>query len=219
MKEIDKLKSKIDKRLSEVLFKDIKKLYPAQIKAIPYINNDKNLLVCAPTAGGKTLIAEIILVNEILKKKKKAVYIVPLKALATEKFRYFSKKYPFLNVGVSSGDYDSNDYYMKDMDIIIATSEKFDSLLRRNVKWINQIRTVIIDEIHLMNGKNRGPTLEIVITHLLRMKGIRIVGLSATIGNPKELKDWLKADLIYDKWRPVKLKKGVYKENKIIFKE
>ncbi len=218
MSDIKKLKSELHEKLEEIIFKDIKKLYPVQKKSISHINSKDNLIVCAPTAGGKTLVAELILVNNILKTGTKAVYIVPLKALASEKYKYFSEKYPFLNVGVSSGDYDSNDYYLKEMDIIIVTSEKFDSLLRKKVDWIDNLGVVIVDEIHLMNEKNRGPTLEIVITHILR-EDIRIVGLSATIGNPKELSEWLNAKLIYDEWRPVKLKQGVYKDNKIIFKE
>jgi len=80
------------------------------------------------------------------------------------------------------------------------------------------IALVVIDEIHLLNDPGRGPTLEIVITILRKLlKNIQIVGLSATIGNPKQLAEWLDAELVEDNWRPVKLHKGIYLNGKIEF--
>jgi len=79
---------------------------------------------------------------------------------------------------------------------------------------------LIIDEIHLMNDPSRGPTLEILITILKQvLKKAQIIGLSATIGNPEELAEWLKADLVIDDWRPVKLHKGVYLDGEIEFEQ
>jgi len=86
--------------------------------------------------------------------------------------------------------------------------------------WIAGVSTVIIDEIHLLNDPGRGPTLEILITILKRLlKNVQIIGLSATIGNPEELAEWLDAKLVEDDWRPVKLKKGVYLDGKLEFFE
>ena len=103
--------------------------------------------------------------------------------------------------------------------MIITTSEKLDSLLRHHTPWIPYIKVVIIDEIHLLNDPRRGPTLEIVITLLRQLiKNVQIIGLSATIGNPKELADWLNAKLVQDTWRPVKLYHGTYRDGQISFK-
>ena len=71
-----------------------------------------------------------------------------------------------------------------------------------------------------MNDSHRGPTVEILITMLRKLiKDLQIIALSATIGNPEELAEWLDAELVIDNWRPVKLKKGIYFDNKIEFED
>ena len=90
--------------------------------------------------------------------------------------------------------------------------------MRHECPWIKYVKTVIIDEIHLLNDVSRGPTLEILITLMKRLlKDIQIVGLSATIGNPDELASWLGAKLVIDGWRPVELKKGIQYDGKVEF--
>jgi len=216
------LKPLIQKEIYEVLKKEkIKELRPAQVKAIKKrLLKGKNLLVCTPTASGKTLIAELAGVKSILEGKGKTVYIVPLKALANEKYKDFKKKYGhLLKVALSIGDLDASDPYLADYDLIITTSEKFDSLIRHHATWLNNVKTLVIDEIHLMNDPGRGPTLEILITMLREiLQNVQIIALSATIGNPKELASWLNADLIVDNWRPVKLYKGVYYKGEVELK-
>jgi helicase len=214
------IKNKIPKELYDVLSKDIEELRPSQEKAIKKdLLKGKNLLVCTPTASGKTLIAEIGALKSIIENKGKAVYIVPLKALASEKFKDFKKRYGHLiRVALSIGNLDSADPYLADYDLIICTSEKLDSLIRHHTPWLSNISTVIVDEIHLMNDPGRGPTLEILITILRRLlKKLQIIALSATIGNPEELAEWLDSNLIVDKWRPVELKKGVYLNGEVEF--
>ena len=217
--KLSKIKSKIPKRVYDIINKEIKDLRPCQEKSINKgLLDGKNILVCTPTASGKTLCAEFAFTKTILEKKGKAVYVVPLKALASEKFKEFKRKYPFIKTAMSIGDIDSSDPYLADYDLIITTSEKFDSLIRHKAIWLNDIALVVIDEIHLLNDPGRGPTLEIVITILRKLlKNIQIVGLSATIGNPKQLAEWLNADLVEDDWRPVKLHKGIYLNGKIEF--
>lgn len=220
--KLEELKEKIPEKIYALLEKKgFEELRPSQVKSIDAgLFSDNNLLVCTPTASGKTLVAELGFLNAVLHDRGKAIYIVPLKALASEKYRQFKKDYPFLKIGLSSGDLDSEDTHLAHSDVIIATSEKFDSLLRHKIPWIKQIKTAVIDEIHLLNDDSRGPTLEIIITILKReLKDIQIIGLSATIGNPEELADWLNANLVKDSWRPVKLKKGVFLDGKIHFKE
>lgn len=197
---------RLPRKVRKVLVKQkINRLYPAQEKAINAgLLEKKNLLVCTPTASGKTLIAEIAFNN-----CKKSIYIVPLIALANEKYKSFKKKYPHLKIALSTGDLDKSDPHLAEYNVIVCTAEKLDSLLRHKISWIHEVDCVIIDEIHLLNDISRGPTLEILITLLKRLK-LQIIGLSATIGNAEELAEWLNANLVLDNWRPVKLHKGVY---------
>jgi len=219
---METIKEHIPAKLYEILSAEIKELRPAQKKAVKAgLLDGKNVLVCTPTASGKTLIAELASLKAVLEKKKKAIYIVPLKALASEKYREFKRKYDKVaKVALSIGNMDSADPYLADYDIIITTSEKLDSLMRHHTPWLLNVGVVVIDEIHLLNDPGRGPTLEIIITLLRKViKDVQIVGLSATIGNPEELAEWLEAKLVEDTWRPVLLKKGVYLNGKLEFIE
>lgn len=220
---IDKIKDKIPQKLHEAIAAaGVAELRPAQVKAVDAgLLEGKNLLVCTPTASGKTLIAELAAVSAILSRRGKAVYVVPLKALASEKHNDFKKRYgSFAKVALSIGDFDSSDPYLADYDLIICTAEKLDSLIRHHSPWIMSVSVIIIDEIHLLNDPGRGPTLEILITMLRQLlPKAQLIGLSATIGNPEELADWLNAALVIDSWRPVKLYQGVYRDGAISFKK
>lgn len=214
------IKSQIPEELYEILEKEIIKLRPAQEKSVKKgLLEGKNLLVCTPTASGKTLIAELAALKSIIEGKGKAVYIAPLKALASEKYRDFKRKYDKIaKIALSIGDIDSADSFLADYDLIVTTSEKLDSLMRHNSGWIANIATVVVDEIHLLNDPERGPTLEILLTILKQLlKNAQIIALSATIGNPEELAEWLNAGLIVDEWRPVKLHKGIYLDGEVEF--
>lgn len=209
------LKKEIPERYFSILAKQgIEELRPCQSKAIKKgLLKAKNMLICTPTASGKTLAAELA----IIKNKGKAVYIVPLKALASEKYKEFKRKYlELMSVALSIGDLDKKETYLGRYDLILATSEKLDSLIRHKAEWIKEIKTVIVDEIHLLNDVGRGPTLEILITTLRMLNPeAQIIGLSATIGNPKELAKWLNAELIVDNWRPVELKKAIFMQGQL----
>ncbi len=217
--KLSHLKGKVPELLYDILQKKgITELRPAQEKAIKAeLLNRKNLLICTPTSSGKTLVAELAAFNSIFTHRGKAIYIAPLKSLATEKYKEFKEFYgKNAKIGLSIGDVDEIDPRLNDYDFIILTSEKADSLLRHKVDWIIDVAVVIIDEIHLLNDSSRGPTLEILITILKeKLKNVQIIGLSATIGNPEELSKWLNATLIIDDWRPVKLYKGTYMQGKV----
>lgn len=220
MMKLHELKGKVPEQLYAVLDSEIKELRPAQEKAIAAgLLDGENVLVCTPTSSGKTLIAELAAVSAILGRNRKAVYIVPLKALANEKYNDFKARYgSFLKIALSIGDLDSADPYLAEYDLIITVSEKLDSLIRHYAPWISMVGVIVVDEIHLLNEPERGPTLEIIITMLKKLlKNAQIIGLSATIGNPQELADWLGAKLVVDDWRPVKLMKGIYSEGELEF--
>ena len=198
----------------------ITELRPPQKKTIEYgLLDYKNILACISTSAGKTLIGEMALINHLLNSKKeptnkKGLFIVPLKALASEKYKEFKEKYKKygLKVGLSIGDY-TEKKGISNYDLIITTSEKLDSILRHEPDFIDQISVVVIDEIHLIGDAERGGTLEVILTKL-KQRDIQIVGLSATIGNPEELANWLNASLVLDDWRPIELKKGYSVSNR-----
>lgn len=214
-----KLPGLVVKKLKE---SNITRLNPSQKKALKKgVLNKKNLLVCAPTGSGKTLIATFAITKMLEEHRGKAVYIVPLKALASEKYKDYKKFFEKTEykVAVSTGEIDSSSEHLAKYDLIILTVEKMDSLIRHHSSWIKDITSVVIDEVHLMNDSSRGPTLEILITILKQLlKNVQLIALSATIGNPEELAEWLDAELVYDEWRPVKLHKGVYFNREVEFK-
>jgi helicase len=190
----------------------INELYPPQAEAVKKGFLDGRSLVAAiPTASGKTLLAEMAMLKSIANGGK-ALYIVPLKALASEKFERF-RRFEDLGarVGISTGDYDSKDEWLGDRDIIIATSEKADSLLRNGAPWISSLTIAVADEVHLIDSVNRGPTLEVTLARLRRLNpSLQIIALSATIGNARELAGWLDAELVVSDWRPTRLREGVF---------
>jgi helicase len=203
-------------------------LYPPQEDAIKAgALEGKNIVLASPTASGKTLIAELVILKTILEKGGKALYLTPLRALASEKYEDFQKytsieKAPGrrVRVAMTSGDYDSSDLYLANFDIVISTNEKADSVLRHRSPWISDVSVVIADEIHLITEADRGPTLEVVLTRLLKLNPrIQIIALSATIKNAVEIGEWLKAIPITTEWRPVPLREGIYHNGEIQFKD
>lgn len=203
----------------------IEELYPPQAEAIEKgLLDGNNTLAAIPTASGKTLLAELAMLKSIANGGK-ALYIVPLRALASEKFdrfRQFSSiglKDGGVKVGISTGDFESRDEWLGSNDIIVATSEKTDSLLRNETSWMQEITSIVVDEIHLLDSANRGPTLEVTLTKLMKLNpGCQIIALSATVGNAYELADWLKAKLVLSEWRPTDLHEGVYYGGNINFR-
>lgn len=211
--------SKIPENIKKYLDKQgIKELRPSQEKSIEkgLFENNKNQVVCSPTASGKTLVAEFAMLYCILNEAKKAIYIVPLKALASEKYKEFRDNYgDDFKIRLSIGELQTEKYNY-DYDLLIVTAEKLDSLIRHNKAILDNLGVVIADEIHLLNDEKRGPTLEVLLSIFkAKYPNIRIIGLSATIGNSKEIANWLDADLIEDKWRPVELEYHVLHDDEL----
>lgn len=210
----------IDPLLMDVVRKGmgIDRLYPPQAEALKPVLEGKNTVLAIPTASGKSLVAYIGILNAVLKGAK-ALYIVPLRALASEKYDELKMfEHLGIRVGVATGDFDDPDPRLEKLDIIVATSEKADSLLRHRTGWLDKISVVVADEVHLINDPVRGPTLEVTLTKLKMVNpGLQVIALSATISNSRELADWLGAEHIYSDWRPVQLRSGIYHENIIEF--
>ena len=208
-----------DERILRVLFEQkIFKLRQIQKEAIQKgLFFRKSFLVCAPSGSGKTLIGEISAVNNVFQKFGKSIYLVPYKALATEKYVHFKKAYERFGVKteLSIGDYDVDDSRLAKADIIVTTYEKMDSILRNfsEKEWIFDISTIIIDEIHILgeSSGSRGPRLESLIVRLNEfLSQPQLIGLSATIKNPEFFNEWLSSlgndnTLIFSEARPVPL--------------
>ncbi|MGP8330491.1 MAG: ATP-dependent DNA helicase [Methanosarcinaceae archaeon] len=199
----------------------IKELYPPQAEAVGKgLLSGKNILAAIPTASGKTLLAELAMLKSIANGGK-TLYIVPLRALASEKYDRFREFAPLgVRTGISTGDFESKDEWLGTNDIIVATSEKTDSLLRNETSWMRDITTIVVDEVHLLDSANRGPTLEITIAKLIKLNpSTQIIALSATVGNAQEVADWLCAELILSEWRPIELREGVFYGDAINFND
>jgi len=210
----------LPKGVAEILRRDgIVELYPPQEAALPPALAGKNLVIAIPTASGKSLIAYLAALKHVLERGGKVLYIVPLRALASEKFEDL-KEFGGLGVRVdiSVGDFDTPDPHLESFDIIVATSEKADSLLRHRSKWLESISLVVADEVHLIHDPERGPTLEITLAKFRKFNpDLQVIALSATIKNSKELASWLGAEHISSEWRPVPLKEGVFLDGTIRF--
>lgn len=209
---IDKLN--VDERIIKILKKKgIEKLNPVQTDAVNSgLLEGKRLLVTSPTGSGKTLIAELGIISHLLSKGGKAVYITPLKALTAEKYNEL-KDWEELGfkVGMTSGDYDSDDAWLENYDIIVSTYEKIDSLWRHNPSWLSEVDYFVLDEFHYLNDEERGPVVESVA---IRAKRKNLLALSATISNYEKIANWLNAIPVTTNWRPVPLREGVIVEGK-----
>ncbi|AQL42704.1 ski2-type helicase [Halorientalis sp. IM1011] len=195
----------------------IESLYPPQAEAVEAgVTEGENLVASVPTASGKTLVAELAMLSAVAGAENeaagKALYIVPLRALASEKAEEFAQFEEYgIEIGVTTGNYDSDGGWLADKDIIVATSEKVDSLVRNDAGWIEDLSCVVADEVHLVDDGQRGPTLEVTLAKLRQLNAdLQTVALSATIGNADELADWLDAELVDSNWRPIELQKGVH---------
>jgi len=190
----------------------VESLYPPQQGSVEAgVCDGESVVAAVPTASGKTLVAELA----ALTTPGKTVYVVPLRALASEKYEELSRL-P-LDVAITTGDYDERDEHLRANDVVVATSEKVDSLVRNGVSWIRDVSCIVLDEVHLLNDGDRGPTLEVTTAKLRRLADPQFVALSATVDNADEIAGWLGASLVESEWRPVELRRGVASNGRVEF--
>jgi helicase len=171
----------------------------------------KNLVVSAPTNTGKTFIAELAALVAS-KRGKRTFYLVPLKAIAEEKFEEFQEKYSEwgLRTAITTGERNEYDSNLMEYDLIIATYEKLDALMIRNPNIIKEIGLVVVDELQMISDEERGICLEILLTKLRNEEySPQIIGLSATIPNVNEIAEWLGADIVQTQKREIELREGI----------
>ncbi len=173
----------------------------------------ENLLVCAPTGAGKTNIAMLTIMNQVGLNKRpdgeinidafKIVYIAPMKALVAETVGNFSQRLePYgITVRELTGDVHLTKAEIDAAQVIVTTPEKWDVITRKSAErsFINKVRLIIIDEIHLLHDM-RGPVLESLVARTIRQiestqELVRIVALSATLPNYKDVAAFLRVKL------------------------
>lgn len=189
-----------------------------QEQAIKSIEAYKSLIVSAPTGSGKTIIAKEA-IKSALKKGKKAFYTAPLKALINQKYHEFSKEFGEDKIGIITGDTNKN----RDSQIIVMTTEIYRNMLYGTSfgsidPFLADLEFVIFDEFHFINDSSRGTVWEESIIYT--PQSIKIIALSATINNPKELQNWIEevhgdCDLVESSERPVPLFHYLYKDKQL----
>jgi superfamily II RNA helicase len=178
-----------------------------QKQAVDCLDQNKSILVCAPTGAGKTAIAEYA-IHAAIAENKRIFYTSPLKALSNQKFYNLSERFGQDKVGLLTGDIQSN----RDAEILVLTTEIFRNMLYKADQekgLFDRIGYVVLDECHYMKDANRGTVWEESIIYCPRQA--QIIGLSATVGNPEQLCDWMNAIhgetvLIKSEVRPVPLR-------------
>ncbi|WP_248515043.1 DEAD/DEAH box helicase [Salinarchaeum laminariae] len=210
----------------------IEELYPPQASAVDAgICTGESVVAAVPTASGKTMIAQLAALTAAGPASRRpadddapgsseasptAVYVVPLRALATEKAATF-EKIPGISVGVASGDFDATDEELAGHDVVVATAEKVDAAIRHGADWVERVACAVLDEVHLLDDAGRGPTLEVTIAKLRRLNpDVQLVALSATVPNADEIGEWLDATVVRSDWRPVELRTGIYADGSLV---
>lgn len=178
-------------------------------------NNVNNLIIQGATSSGKTLLAELLAMQAITQSQK-VIYLVPLKALVSEKVQKFKEHFkensPFnIKIYGSSSDYQDHDEELSDGDynIAVIVYEKFFAMLaeQKDNKLMADCGLIVIDEIQMISREDRGPKLEYAITKVLNNYGnnIRLMGLTTIDCDVTKLVNWLKAVEIKDPTRPIGL--------------
>lgn len=175
--------------------------------------SDRNMLICAPTGSGKTNVAMLAMLREIGKHRDpttgninldefKIIYIAPLKALVQEQVGNFGTRLsPYgITVAELTGDRQLTKEQIANTQVIVTTPEKWDVITRKatDTSYTKLVRLICIDEIHLLHD-DRGPVLESIVSRTVRDadtsgEPVRLVGLSATLPNYRDVSDFLRVD-------------------------
>lgn len=183
-----------------------------QVRACASLEEGRDVLLCAPTGAGKTMVAHFA-VELAFATSTTCVYTTPIKALSNQKYRELSSRYGAENIGLLTGDTSIN----TGAQILVMTTEVLRNLLY--VGGLTDLGYVILDEVHYLADVERGPTWEEIILELDR--DVRLISLSATVANAEEFHDWLssvrgRTELVHTDVRPVPLLQQVLVGRKLV---
>ncbi|UKZ77416.1 hypothetical protein TrVFT333_005137 [Trichoderma virens FT-333] len=226
----------------------IKQIYPWQkncLKGPGLLTGAKNLVYCAPTGGGKSLVADLLMLKRIMEEPEtKALLILPYVALVQEKVRWLRTVVQGLTANLDPEalekqkassiwrlrpDHDSIKVVgffgggkirstWQDFDIGICTLEKANMLINTAIEdsSISQLRAVVLDELHMIDDDHRGYLLELIATKLLSLEQpIQIIGMSATLPNANLVAKWLNAHSYETRYRPIPIEEHLVCEGKV----
>lgn len=185
-------------------------LNPAQAAAVPLVlEQDDHLVIVAPTGAGKTVIGMTAALRAIIGEGRKAAWLVPQRSLTDElDFDLEAWRREGLRVERLSGEHSVDAAKVREADLWVATTEKFEAMCRASAlrEALDEIGCLIVDEIHLLGDTDRGPVLEALLARMRSSgNGMRILGLSATVSNAEQIAGWLGARLLRLSWRPSRL--------------
>ena len=189
-------------------------LDPFQIEACHALENGKGVLVAAPTGAGKTIIGEFA-VDLVINSGGKCFYTTPIKALSNQKFTELCIKYGESKIGLLTGDISIN----SEAQIVVMTTEVLRNMIYSNSKTIDDLKYVVMDEVHYLADKFRGAVWEEILIHL--SEAVQIISLSATVSNAEEFGEWLQTvrgetEVIVSEIRPVPLYQHVLFGNRLL---
>ncbi|MGW0521877.1 DEAD/DEAH box helicase [Crossiella sp. NPDC003009] len=196
----------------------IKRLNTVQLKAINEagVLRGEPVLVSAPTASGKTMIGELAAIKA-KQDGRRTVFLLPSRALVHEQHERFHALYGPLGIKTirATGDLRDHlpDLFRGNYDFAVLTYEKFAGLLNGRPDLLRQVGVLVVDEVQSLFDVTRGPALEALFTRLRRIRTTstvpQLIWLSAVLGDPKGLQQWLGMDLVLSEERPVPLVEGV----------
>ncbi|KAF7544197.1 hypothetical protein G7Z17_g10152 [Cylindrodendrum hubeiense] len=223
----------------------IKQIYPWQkacLKGPGLLNGEKNLVYCAPTGGGKSLVADLLMLRRILGEKgSKALLVLPYVALVQEKVRWLRNVVKGLRYDGDSDTDENKSIWRRradegtvrvvgffgggkvratwqDFDIGVCTLEKANALVNTAIDdcSIPQLRAVVLDELHMIDDDHRGYLLELTATKLLSLEQpVQIIGMSATLPNMDLMAQWLNGHCYETRYRPVPIEEHLVYNGKV----
>ena len=220
----------------------VRAIYPWQSSCLMrsgILSQFKNLVYTAPTGGGKSLVADVVMLRRIIHDPtKKALLVLPYVALVQEKIKWLRRLLEDVHKTESTGNVSSGLNRMRqkdivvgsfhggskskatwaDCDIAVCTIEKANMLVNSAIEegTIGELGVVVCDELHMLDDEHRGYIFELMLTKILTLDlNVQIVGMSATLANPEILANWLQAKFFVAKYRPIPIHEHLVYENAI----